>query len=173
MPASFWIFFVICIASFVVAVDDHREAWDDFKTSTGRESKQSDKKDEQRDAQYGEVTNQLAQVVSEYSQATNALAMATNAAAMAQKAVAPKAPKQQLIELLNSIDPRLLPSLKTHPKVIAEGSMTESQYQSLRTLSAYSGMSEYISSPKWQGTGFGAGGTSIEVHFEIYSSLAQ
>lgn len=106
MPASFWIFLIICIASFVVAVDDHGSEWNDFKESTGgkkwwkglkiftlwfvcvgsflgtlvlgHESKQSD-------TQYEAVTNQLARVTAEYDQATNSLVEATNDVAMFEK----------------------------------------------------------------------------------------
>jgi hypothetical protein len=102
MPASFWIFLIICIATFVVVVDDHGEAWAEFKESKGAtkwwksvkiftlwfvavgslfgtlvlgwESLRDSKKDAEREERFKNVTNQLGQVESEYSQATNDLA---------------------------------------------------------------------------------------------------
>jgi hypothetical protein len=113
MPASFWIFLIICIASFVVVIEDHGEAWDEFKDSNGgrkwwkgikiftlwfiafgsligtlvlgRESWQDSKKDAEREEQFKNVTNQLAKVELEYGQATNEMAIATNVASLAQQ----------------------------------------------------------------------------------------
>jgi hypothetical protein len=111
MPASFWIFLIICIASFVVAIDDHSEEWDEFKELHGAkkwwkglkiftlwfvcggsligtlvlgwESSQDGKKDVEREKQYTNVTNELAQVTFEYNNATNALVEAQKDALLA------------------------------------------------------------------------------------------
>lgn len=89
MPLSFWIFLGVSIASFVVVINDHSEAWEQLKEAKckkkkflkslhvfalwfvaafslvgtlilGRESFRSDEEDAQRDAEYASVSNKLA-----------------------------------------------------------------------------------------------------------------
>jgi hypothetical protein len=93
MPHSFWIFLIVCVASFVTVINDHRDAWEEFKTKTGLEkfwkglhifalwficvlsligtivlgyeSLQDDKKEKIRETQFNDVTNHEAKLEAE------------------------------------------------------------------------------------------------------------
>jgi hypothetical protein len=107
MPASFWIFLIICIASFVVAIDDHSEEWKEFEERKGTkkwwkglkvftlwfvcvgsligtlvlgwESWQDSKEDAERERQYSAVTNQLATAQVQIAVQSNLLVQAQQA----------------------------------------------------------------------------------------------
>jgi hypothetical protein len=115
MPVSFWIFLIICIASFVVAIDDHSEEWKEFKELKGAkkwwkglkiftlwfvcvgsligtlvlgwESIQDDKKDAEHARQFNDESNKLAYAEAQLISQSNEL----------------QAAGHQIIELSNSL----------------------------------------------------------------------
>lgn len=130
MPTSFWWFLIVAIVAFIVVIDDHGEAWDEFKELHGQkklwkgikvfaiwgvaigsfigtlilglESWRDDKKSEMRAAQFEEVSNRLVVTETHLHHVESLYNEATNDLVLASNAAADATAK---LKQFNSLAP--------------------------------------------------------------------
>ena len=169
MSLSFWFSLFVCIGAFLEALVDHRETleafraantdkekrWNGFKLwvywvvfsvallgvfVSGWESVSSNKTSRDQAAQIKTATNKVGTLGAQLNEAMRQLNVQSNALAAAKL----RPVKQRIIDCLNSIDSRIIQSLKTGQTKFG-GELEESQLNELANLAREPEASKIIS----------------------------